>query len=236
VTETSVFETTRSNQQVTTIFAECITMSLEDNEDRPRSPNVDQQVAVNKPLDQMGSVKNDFHKNGDERHSSHHDDNMKNIQHHTGKQFVTSEPDPAGYPPQPAAQAEEEDPVDHEEPRVVVDPVQKRIFDEQREQIMGAVPNAVKGRFGNIMYSTFGSYVGPVLILDPYNVGPGPVRDQWFRMYETVSIQKISPAFFTCRVVAHLSLIFFLLCLSKVQIKWKIIKHDKFGVLVRYIR
>ncbi|KAG7361462.1 hypothetical protein IV203_036563 [Nitzschia inconspicua] len=67
--------------------------------------------------------------------------------------------------------------------RIVVDQRQKEIFEQEREEIMATVPKAVKKRFGEILFATFGSYIGPVLILNPYHVSPGPVREQWFKMY-----------------------------------------------------
>jgi hypothetical protein len=73
---------------------------------------------------------------------------------------------------------------------VVVDQEQKRIFEHQKEEIMRTVPKAVKKRFGEVVFATFGSYIGPVLILDPYRISPGPVRDQWLKMYHKVSHSK----------------------------------------------
>jgi hypothetical protein len=76
------------------------------------------------------------------------------------------------------------------ESKVVIDQDQKRLFDQEKEEIMRTVPKAVKKRFGEIRFATFGSYIGPVLILDPYNISAGPVRDQWLKMYHKVSQSK----------------------------------------------
>jgi hypothetical protein len=88
-----------------------------------------------------------------------------------------------------AVEAPENDTGEGEEPqfRIVVDQGQKQVFEQQKEEIMRTVPNAVKQRFGEIVFATFGSYIGPVLVLNPYHVSPGPVRDQWFKMYAKVS-------------------------------------------------
>jgi hypothetical protein len=85
---------------------------------------------------------------------------------------------------------EEEDEDEENDSRVVVDPRQKRLFEQEKEEIMRTVPKAVKNRFGQIVFATFGSYIGPVLILDPYRISPGPVRDQWLKMYHKVSLPK----------------------------------------------
>jgi len=59
----------------------------------------------------------------------------------------------------------------------------KKEFERQKEEILSQVPPEVKARFGEIYFSTFGKFIGPVLVMDPYKVEPGPIRDQWVEMF-----------------------------------------------------
>ena len=68
-----------------------------------------------------------------------------------------------------------------------IDKEKKKEFDRQRDEILSCVPEEVKSRFGEIYFSTFGKFVGPVLILNPYKVEPGPLRNQWLSMFRNVS-------------------------------------------------
>jgi hypothetical protein len=121
--------------------------------------------------------------------------------------------------------------------RMVIDEEKKRLFEEKKEEIMRTVPKAVKKRFGEIVFATFGSFIGPVLILDPYRISPGPVRNQWLKMYQKVSQSK--------RIFLHCLLTLTRVCmlddnvlplLSTVQIYRETRKHDQFSVLVWSIR
>lgn len=64
-----------------------------------------------------------------------------------------------------------------------IDEEKKRDFERRRDEILSCVPAEVKARFGEIYFSTFGKFVGPVLIMNPYKVEPGPLRDQWLTMF-----------------------------------------------------
>mmetsp|Transcript_27818 Transcript_27818/g.65392 ORF Transcript_27818/g.65392 Transcript_27818/m.65392 type:complete len:844 (+) Transcript_27818:118-2649(+) len=66
---------------------------------------------------------------------------------------------------------------------VPIDEKKKKKFDRQRDEILSRVPEEVKARFGEIYFSTFGKFVGPVLIMNPYKVAPGLLRDQWLAMF-----------------------------------------------------
>jgi hypothetical protein len=73
-------------------------------------------------------------------------------------------------------------------PPPAVDEEKKKKFERQRDEILSCVPAEVKARFGEMYFATFGKFIGPVLILNPYSVEPGPLRDQWIAMFRNVSI------------------------------------------------
>jgi len=70
---------------------------------------------------------------------------------------------------------------------VEIDEEKKKAFEKRRDKILRGVPEEVKARFGKIYFSTFGKFVGPVLIMNPFNVEPGLLRDQWIHMFHNVS-------------------------------------------------
>lgn len=59
----------------------------------------------------------------------------------------------------------------------------RRKFEEARDLILADVPESVKDRFGEICFAKWGREVLPVLVLSPYSVPPGGVRDKWLAMY-----------------------------------------------------
>ena len=69
-----------------------------------------------------------------------------------------------------------------------IDEEKKKEYERKREEVLSCVPAEVKARFGEIYFSTFGKFVGPVLIMNPYHVEPGPLRDRWLTMSRNVSI------------------------------------------------
>lgn len=60
-------------------------------------------------------------------------------------------------------------------------------FEKERDDILADVPKQVKDRFGKIFFSKWSINILPVLVLSPYSVPPGPVRNMWFDMYHKVS-------------------------------------------------
>eukprot|EP00536_Pseudo-nitzschia_multiseries_P001991 jgi/Psemu1/317764/estExt_fgenesh1_pm.C_260032 len=66
---------------------------------------------------------------------------------------------------------------------VQINEKKKRAFERRRDEILSGVPEEVKARFGKIYFSTFGKFVGPVLIMNPFKVEPGLLRDQWIHMF-----------------------------------------------------
>lgn len=69
-----------------------------------------------------------------------------------------------------------------------VDEEKKKEFERNRDDILSRVPDKVKARFGEIYFSTFGKFTGPVLVMNPYSVAPGLLRENWFTMFNNVSI------------------------------------------------
>ena len=178
-------------------------MSLEESQDHPRSSDNGSKQALDTnasdsaaPVTTTKDHKNDKHTMNDvvDSGSFHNDAAPKQNGGESSLDNDNNNGDAANQQNTSSSQpASASAPVDNdgepEEPTVIVDPVQKEIFEQQREEIMALVPESVKGRFGEIAYAAFGKYFGPVLILDPYHVSPGQVRDQWFKMFHNVSLQ-----------------------------------------------
>ena len=68
-----------------------------------------------------------------------------------------------------------------------IDSKKKKEFDEKREEVLSDIPRDVYKRFGAIRFASFSKFVGPVLILSPYSVAPGVLRDDWSNMFHNVS-------------------------------------------------
>ena len=64
---------------------------------------------------------------------------------------------------------------------------QKRIFEREREKIESEIPEHVTEKFGRIFFSKWSGDVFPVLVLNPFSIPPGLVRDTWSTMFEKVS-------------------------------------------------
>jgi hypothetical protein len=62
----------------------------------------------------------------------------------------------------------------------------KKEFEEERDQILNSIPESYKSMFGQIGFVNWGKLPYPVLILNPYNIPPGPVRNQWISMFKKV--------------------------------------------------
>lgn len=63
----------------------------------------------------------------------------------------------------------------------------KAEFERERDEVLNDVPQSAKERFGGVYFSRFGGYYGPVLVMNPYRVAPGPVRNEWLEMFHKVS-------------------------------------------------
>jgi hypothetical protein len=70
--------------------------------------------------------------------------------------------------------------------KVVEDKMIKRLFEIERDRILASLPKDAKERFGEIWFAKYSTYMGPVLIMNPYHVPPGPARDCWVEMYQKV--------------------------------------------------
>ena len=65
----------------------------------------------------------------------------------------------------------------------------KSQFEKERDEILAEVPGSVKERFGTIGFSKWSKELLPVLVLSPFRVPAGQVRDTWFEMFDKVSIK-----------------------------------------------
>ena len=72
-----------------------------------------------------------------------------------------------------------------------VDEKIKKEFERNREDIISRVPGKAKERFGEICFGSFAKFTGPVLVMSPYSVAPGPLRDNWLEMFKNVSFKFI---------------------------------------------
>lgn len=52
---------------------------------------------------------------------------------------------------------------------------------------MALTPQYLKEFYGQVCFARFGKAWWPVLVLNPYAVPPGAVRNQWTEMFERVS-------------------------------------------------
>ncbi|MGK3738461.1 MAG: hypothetical protein ACI90V_005308 [Bacillariaceae sp.] len=68
-----------------------------------------------------------------------------------------------------------------------VDEKRKKEFERNRDDILSRVPAKAKKRFGEICFGSFAKFTGPVLVMSPYSVAPGPLRDNWLEMFKNVS-------------------------------------------------
>lgn len=62
----------------------------------------------------------------------------------------------------------------------------KAEFEKERDGVLAGVPDHVKARFGEVCFAKWGKQILPALVLSPYSVAPGGVRDIWFEMYSKV--------------------------------------------------
>ena len=67
----------------------------------------------------------------------------------------------------------------------------KQRFEEERDEILGNIPDSVKDLFGQVGFTKWGKFNLPVLVRSPYDVSPGDVRDIWFDMYNKVSTEHV---------------------------------------------
>jgi hypothetical protein len=64
----------------------------------------------------------------------------------------------------------------------------KADFEARKNDILEQVPDEVKGRFRQLGFAKWSKSYLPILILSPFDVPPGPVRQQWMKMFENVSL------------------------------------------------
>lgn len=63
-----------------------------------------------------------------------------------------------------------------------------RAFEQERDEILGHLPDAYKSMFGRIGFAKWSTMTLPVLILNPFHVPPRPVREQWLGHFRNVRV------------------------------------------------
>ena len=61
-------------------------------------------------------------------------------------------------------------------------------FEAERDATLERLPSDVKDLFGQVCLAKWGKETLPALVLNPYSVAPGPVRDEWLEHF------KVSPS------------------------------------------
>lgn len=62
----------------------------------------------------------------------------------------------------------------------------KQQFEQERDAILQCLPSEYKAMFGEVVFSKWKKSWLPCLVLSPYMVPPGPIRDQWMGMFNKV--------------------------------------------------
>ena len=71
------------------------------------------------------------------------------------------------------------------------DTTNKANFEKHKKDVLRRVPHKVKSRFREGGFSRWRKSWLPVLELGPFDVEPGPVRDMWLEMFDSVSILNL---------------------------------------------
>jgi hypothetical protein len=104
--------------------------------------------------------------------------NRQELQYGSSDSIVTPKKKPRGRPPKHKSQPCSLDDA-KEDTRVQ--------FEQQQKRIIAACPDYIKEMFGKVCFAKFGKAWYPVLVLYPYHVPPGAVRNAWLEMFERVS-------------------------------------------------
>ena len=60
-------------------------------------------------------------------------------------------------------------------------------FENDRDELLASLPSSYSEKFKEIGFAKWAGSVIPVLVLSPYDVPPGKVRNDWMKGYENVS-------------------------------------------------
>mmetsp|Transcript_26310 Transcript_26310/g.77795 ORF Transcript_26310/g.77795 Transcript_26310/m.77795 type:complete len:1008 (-) Transcript_26310:349-3372(-) len=66
----------------------------------------------------------------------------------------------------------------------------KKKFEQGKQKTLDSIPKDVKACFRQLCFSNWSKTWLPAVELGPYDVSPGPVREQWFTMYKNVKKSK----------------------------------------------
>lgn len=62
----------------------------------------------------------------------------------------------------------------------------RKQFEQERDEIINNIPKEVKNQFKECGFAKWNKDWLPIMFLGPFDVAPGPVRDQWMAMVEKV--------------------------------------------------
>ena len=60
-------------------------------------------------------------------------------------------------------------------------------FEDQKARILSKIPSEVSNDFRQIFFASWEGQMMPVMQLSPYDLGPGKLRHDWFKMFQNVS-------------------------------------------------
>ncbi len=62
----------------------------------------------------------------------------------------------------------------------------KALFEEERAKVLEQIPDECKKEFRTLGFGKWSKHYLPVMVLGPYDVPPGPLRDQWMKNFDKV--------------------------------------------------
>ena len=63
----------------------------------------------------------------------------------------------------------------------------RAVFELERARIISSLPPNVTNDFRQIFFASWEGQMLPVMQLSPYDLGPGKLRQEWFKMFQSVS-------------------------------------------------
>jgi len=59
-------------------------------------------------------------------------------------------------------------------------------FENKKTEVLASLPAKAKDLFGQVGFAKFGKQTYGVLVLSPFDVPPGQVREGWYEVYDKV--------------------------------------------------
>lgn len=86
----------------------------------------------------------------------------------------------------------------------------KAIFEQEKKQLLKQIPKEVKAMFRSVGFCKWNKSYLPVMILGPYDVAPGNLRDLWMEMKANVSNWRTNIYFSFCDEYVNISHSYFI--------------------------